>query len=255
MGKTKYDFAGRVAVVTGGAKGIGRGIALGLAEGGARVYILDNDEEKGAEATNLIREAGGRGDLVACDVTQSAAVKTSFEHIANEAGRLDILVQSAGGFWKQTVTEETTEEEWDHVVNLNLKGTFLCARAAIPAMRKEGYGRIIHIGSMSGVTTMAQASPPYGAAKAGVHALARTLAFELGKYGITANAIAPGTTATERVVAVRTPEQMKQIGAATLVGRIAEVDDMVGSALFLASEEAGYITGQTLYVNGGRYMH
>ena len=182
-------------------------------------------------------------------------VKTSFDRIAEEAGRLDILVQSAGGFWKQTITEETTEEEWDNVVTLNLKGSFLCARAAIPAMRKEGYGRIINIGSMSGVTTQAQASPPYSAAKAGVHALARTLAFELGKYGITANAIAPGTTATERVIAVRSPEQMKQIGAATLIGRIAEVDDMVGSALFLASEEAGYITGQTLYVNGGRYMH
>jgi 3-oxoacyl-[acyl-carrier protein] reductase len=201
-----------------------------------------------------IRSQAGRATFLACDVTDARQVRDGFARILAEAGRLDILVNSAGGFWKQLSVEETPEEEWDRVVDLNLKSVFLTAQAAIPAFKRQGSGRIISIGSMAGVSALQPSSPPYSAAKAGVHSLTRVLAFELGKHGVTANGLAPGTTATERVVAVRSKEQRDAIGKGTLVGRIAEVADMVGWILFLATPEAGYLTGQTIAVNGGRFM-
>ena len=253
MGKTRFDFSGQVAVVTGGARGIGKGSVEAFAEAGARVYVVDLDEAGDAVARGVLAR-GGRASFLACDVTDAARVKVVFERIVAEAGRLDILVNSAGGFWKQLSVEETPEDEWDKVIDLNLKSIFLCAKAAIPTFKRQGSGRIISIGSMAGVSAQTRSSPPYSAAKAGVHSLTRVLAFELGQHGVTANAIAPGTTATERVVAVRSQEQRDMIGKATLVGRIAEVSDMVGWVLFLASPEAGYLTGQTISVNGGRLM-
>jgi NAD(P)-dependent dehydrogenase (short-subunit alcohol dehydrogenase family) len=253
MGKTKFDFSGQVAVVTGGARGIGKGSVEAFAEAGARVYIVDLDEAGEAVARGVLAR-GGRASFLACDVTDAERVKAVFDRIVAEAGRLDILVNSAGGFWQQLSVEETPEDEWDKVVDLNLKSIFLCAKAAIPTFKRQGSGRIINIGSMAGVSAQTRSSPPYSAAKAGVHSLTRVLAFELGQHGVTANALAPGTTATERVVAVRSQEQRDMIGKTTLVGRIAEVSDMVGWVLFLASPEAGYLTGQTISVNGGRLM-
>ncbi len=254
MGRTTFDFSSQVAAVTGGARGIGKGSAEAFAQAGARVYVVDLDEANGEAVARSIRERGGQAAFLACDVTDAARVTAAFDRILAEAGRLDILVNSAGGFWKQLAVEETPEEEWDKVVDLNLKSIFLCAKAAIPAFKRQGSGRIVNIGSMAGVSVLQPSSPPYAAAKAGVHSLTRVLAFELGKYGVTANAIAPGTTATERVVAVRSQEQRDMIGKGTLVGRIADVADMVGWVLFLAAPEAGYLTGQTLSVNGGRLM-
>lgn len=252
--RTTFDFSGQVAVITGGARGIGKGSAEAFAEAGARVYVVDLDEAGGEAVARGIRERGENASFLACDVTDFAQVRAVFDQILAEAGRLDILVNSAGGFWKQLSVEETPEEEWDRVVNLNLKSIFLCAKAAIPAFKRQGSGRIVNIGSMAGVSVLQPSSPPYAAAKAGVHSLTRVLAFELGKHGVTANAIAPGTTATERVIAVRGQEQLDMIGKGTLIGRIAEVSDIVGWVLFLASPEAGYLTGQTLSVNGGRLM-
>jgi NAD(P)-dependent dehydrogenase (short-subunit alcohol dehydrogenase family) len=254
VGRITFDFAGQVAAVTGGARGIGQGAAEAFAQAGARVYVVDVDNAAGETVARGIQARGGQAAFLACDVTGAAQVRAAFDRILAEAGRLDILVNSAGGFWKQLSVEETPEEEWDKVVDLNLKSIFLCARAAIPAFKRQGRGRIINIGSMAGVSALQPSSPPYAAAKAGVHSLTRVLAFELGQHGVTANAIAPGTTATERVVAVRSQEQRDMIGKGTLVGRIAEVADIVGWVLFLASPEAGYLTGQTISVNGGRLM-
>lgn len=254
MGKTTFDFSGQVAVITGGARGIGKGSAEAFGQAGARVWVVDIDEKEGQAVATAIRDRRGQASFLACDVTDAAQVKTAFQRIIAEAGRLDILVNSAGGFWKQLSVEETPEEEWDKVVDLNLKSIFLTAQAAIPAFKRQGSGRIISIGSMAGVSALQPSSPPYSAAKAGVHSLTRVLAFELGKHGVTANALAPGTTATERVVAVRSKEQRDMIGKGTLVGRIAEVTDMVGWILFLATPEAGYLTGQTISINGGRFM-
>ena len=254
MSKITFDFSSQVAVVTGGARGIGKGSAEAFAEAGARVYVVDLDEAGGEAVVRDIQKNGGAASFIASDVTDSGRVSAAFDQILAEAGRLDILVNSAGGFWKQLSVEETPEDEWDKVVDLNLKSIFLCAKAAIPAFKRQGSGRIVNIGSMAGVSVLQPSSPPYSAAKAGVHSLTRVLAFELGKHGVTANAIAPGTTATERVVSVRSQEQRDMIGKGTLVGRIAEVPDIVGWVLFLASGEAGYLTGQTLSVSGGRLM-
>jgi 3-oxoacyl-[acyl-carrier protein] reductase len=254
MGQTTFDFSGQVAVITGGARGIGKGSAEAFARAGAQVWVLDIDEKEGEAVATAIRGHGDRATFLVCDMTDARQVRAGFARILAESGRLDILVNSAGGFWKQLSVEETPEEEWDRVVDLNLKSIFLAAQAAIPAFRRQGSGRIISIGSMAGVSTLQTSSPPYSAAKAGVHALTRVLAFELGKHGVTVNALAPGTTASERVVAVRSKEQRDAIGKGTLVGRIAEVTDMVGWILFLAAPEAGYLTGQTIAVNGGRFM-
>jgi 3-oxoacyl-[acyl-carrier protein] reductase len=254
MGRTTFDFSGQVAAVTGGARGIGKGSAEAFAEAGAHVYVVDLDEAAGEAVAHDIRKRGGNASFLACDVTDSRRVRPTFDRILAEAERLDVLVNSAGGFWKQLSVEETPEEEWDRVVDLNLKSIFLCAQAAIPAFKRQRSGRIVNIGSMAGVSALQPSSPPYSAAKAGVHSLTRVLACELGKHGVTANAIAPGTTATERVVAVRSQEQRDMIGKGTLVGRIAEVSDIVGWVLVLASPEASYFTGQTLAVNGGRLM-
>jgi 3-oxoacyl-[acyl-carrier protein] reductase len=254
MGQTTFDFSGQVAVITGGARGIGKGSAEAFARAGAQIWVVDIDEKEGEAVAAGIRRDGGRATFLPCDVTDARQVRAGFDRILAEAGRLDVLVNSAGGFWKQLSVEETPEEEWDRVVDLNLKSIFLTAQAAIPAFKRQGNGRIVSIGSMAGVSTLQPSSPPYSAAKAGVHALTRVLAFELGKHGVTANALAPGTTATERVVAVRSKEQRDAIGKGTLVGRIAEVTDMVGWVLFLATPEAGYLTGQTISVNGGRFM-
>jgi 3-oxoacyl-[acyl-carrier protein] reductase len=254
VGKTTFDFTDQVVVITGGAKGIGKGAADAFGDAGARVYVVDLDATAGEMAAKGIREHGGQAAFIACDATDAASVTAAFDHIAGQAGQLDVLVNCAGGFWKQLSVEETPEDEWDKVVDLNLKTVFLCARAAIPIFKRQRRGRIVNIGSIAGLTLLQGTSPPYAAAKAGVHSLTRVLADELGPHGISVNALAPGTTASERVVAVRSKEQMAAIGRATPLGRIAEVSDMVAWILFLAAPESGYLTGQTLSVNGGRLM-
>jgi len=215
---------------------------------------MDLDETAGEMAVKGINGRGGQAVFVACDATDAGSVSAAFDRVLGEAGRLDVLVNCAGGFWKQLSVEQTPEDEWDKVVDLNLKTVFLCARATIPIFKRQRSGRIVNIGSIVGMTLLQGTSPPYAAAKAGVHSLTRVLADELGPYGVSVNALAPGTTASERVVAVRTKEQMAAIGKATPLGRIAEVSDMVGWILFLAAPESGYLTGQTLSVNGGRLM-
>ncbi|MBM3217167.1 MAG: SDR family oxidoreductase [Candidatus Rokubacteria bacterium] len=219
MGKTRFDFSGQVVAITGAGKGIGKGAAIAFAEAGARVFAIDHTPVTGETTVKAIRDAGGQAAFIACDVSDAGSVSAAFQRIERDAGRLDVLVKSAGGFSKQMATDETPEDEWDRVIDVNLKGVFLCAQAAIPLFKRQRSGRIVNLGSMAGLTTMA-----------------------------------PETTASERVVALRSPEQRDAIGKATLVGRIAEVSDMVGWVLFLAAPEASYLTGQTLAVNGGRLM-
>lgn len=254
MGKTKFDFSGQVAVVTGASRGIGAASAEAFAEAGAKVYLIDIAVERGEAAAAGIRGEGGDASFIDCDLTDSAAVRQAIERIASEGGRIDIFVNCAGGFHQQLSMGDTSEDEWDAVVDRNLKSVFLTSKYLTPVFEKQNGGCVINLGSMSGLTTLQPSSPPYAAAKAGVHALTRVLAYDLGKHNVRVNAIAPGTTSTERVIAVRSEEQREMIGKGTLLGRIAEVEDVVGWALILASPESAYLTGQTIAVNAGRFM-
>lgn len=252
MGNANFNFSNQVAVITGASVGIGKGLSEAFAEAGAHSYLLDIDDKNGEKVAEAIRDKGGRADYIHCDITSSPSVKEAFDRILSEDGRIDILVNNAGGFTMQLATVDTPEDEWDQVITRNLKGVYLCSKAAIPTFKKQHSGRIINFGSVAGLSTQVPSSPPYAAAKAGVHAMTRVLSFELAGDGVTVNAIAPGTTATERVVKLRSPEQMKKIGESSPVGRIGQVEDMIGCVLFLASEEASYLTGQTISINGGR---
>ena len=253
MEPTRYDFTGTVAVVSGGAHGIGRGSAEAFAAAGAHTILLDIDEQAAAAAVAAIEAAGGRAEFRRCDVTRSDSVNGTFAGIDADHGRLDIMLLSAGGFRTKLWVTETTDEEWRHILALNLDSAFFCTRAAIPLMRRNNWGRIIYIGSGAGLTGH-YSSPPYSAAKAAVHSLSRVTAVELAGDGITVNALAPGTTHTGRVDALHGEEFMKQIAKAVPVGRIGEVADTVAAVMFLASPEGAYITGQTLSVDGGRLM-
>src|SRR5215475_3586650 len=170
-----------------------------------------------------------------------------------QMGGLDILVTCAGGYTSYARFEEIAEDDWDRVIALNLKSVYLCCQAVLPTMRAQKFGRIINLGSLAGRSTSAGSSPAhYGTAKAAVSMLTQYVAKDVAPFGITANTVAPGTTATERVEKLLTPEKRKTFTQATPVGYLAEPDDIVGLITFLATEEARYITGATLDVNGGR---
>lgn len=247
-GRAHWDFADRVVAISGASIGIGAEAARAFAAAGGRVYLLDIDDERGQAV------ADGVGTYVHCDVTDTGQVNDTFAKIGSEAGGLDVLVNNAGGFSEQFGVEETTDTEWDKVIDLNLKGVFLCSRAAIPLLRASPAGRIINIGSLAGQTTFYRSSPPYAAAKAGVHALTRVLAWELASEGITANALAPSAVLTDRILAVRGPEERAKTEESIPLGRYGLPEDIVEVILFVSSENSGYMTGQTLSVNGGRFM-
>lgn len=249
MGNVTWDFTDRVVVITGSAVGMGECAVEMFSAAGATVYGLDIDVERGAavaERTNTT--------FVECDLTSSEVVGSTFDTIGQTHGRLDVLINNAGGFWEQNTTESLSEEEWDRVIAVNLKSVFLCAQNAIPLLRKSSAGRIITIASLAGQTAMYRSSPPYAAAKAAVLSLARVLAYELAAEGITSNAIAPSAVMTDRIRVVRSEEERAKTQATIPLGRYGEVRDLVEWMMFLGSEESGYMTGETLNVNGGRFM-
>ncbi|MGI9595139.1 MAG: SDR family NAD(P)-dependent oxidoreductase [Acidimicrobiales bacterium] len=249
MADVSWDFGDRVVVVTGSAVGMGAEAVRAFSAAGAVAYGLDIDAARGQAMADA---AGAR--FVECDVTSADAVTDAFRGIELAHGKLDVLFNNAGGFWEQHTTDSISEREWDRVVDLNLKAVFLCARAAIPMLRRSDNGRIITISSLAGQTAMYRSSPPYAAAKAGVLALSRVLAYELAADGITSNAIAPSAVMTDRIKVVRSEEERARTAASIPLGRYGEVGDIVSWMMFLASAEAGYMTGETLTVNGGRYM-
>jgi len=249
MGNVVWSFADRIVVITGSAIGMGEGAVQSFAEAGATVYGLDIDVERG----EAVAERTGT-TFVECDITSSKAVRETFEAIGAEHGRVDVLVNNAGGFWEQNTTETLSEDEWDRVIALNLKAVFLCAQSAIPLLRKSTAGRIITIASLAGQTAMYRSSPPYAAAKAAVLSLSRVLAFELADAGITSNALSPSAVLTDRIKVVRSEEERAKTAETIPLGRYGQVDDLVAWMMFLASEEGGYMTGETLNVNGGRFM-
>jgi 3-oxoacyl-[acyl-carrier protein] reductase len=247
----RYD--GRVAIVTGSARGIGAGTAKRFAEEGAAVAVLDLDEGQAQEtAEGLGGDAKAIG--VGCNVTDAASVEAAVGRVLEELGGLHVLVNNAG-ITRDNLLFKLTEDDWDAVMNVHLKGAFLMSKAAQKTFVDQKYGKILNLSSVSANGNRGQAN--YSAAKAGVQGFTRTLALELGKFGVNVNAIAPGFIATEmtddtaRRLNLDVEEFRKMNAEANPVKRVGFPEDIAAAAAFLCSDEASYITGQTLYVDGG----
>jgi NAD(P)-dependent dehydrogenase (short-subunit alcohol dehydrogenase family) len=247
------SLAGKVAVVTGGAQGIGRAICHGLSTEGATVVVADVNAEGAAETERGITTSGHRALAVELDVSNSAQVETAMQTAHDTFGRLDILINNAAIFPRSPFLE-MAEEEWDRVLAVNLKGGFLCSRAAARIMvAQEQGGRIINLTSGAAFVPSLNGAH-YAASKGGVIAFTRALALELSPHRITVNAIAPGVTNTAQPRIVYSDDDLAAIARRVPLQRIAEAEDIVPVALFLCSDAAGYVTGQTVHVNGGLFM-
>ena len=245
-------FKDKVAVVTGGAQGIGRAIAETLAQGGANVVVADLQVEK-AEATakEITANTGQQALAVEVDVADSASAKAMIDRAIAEFGRIDILVNNAGTT-RDNLIMRMKEADWDLVLNVNLKGAFNCSKAAIRSMMKQHYGRIINITSVSGLAGQA-GQTNYSSSKAGLIGFTKALAKEVGSRNITVNAIAPGYI--ETVLTDDLPQELKDLALKmTPVGRFGEPQDIANAVAFLASDEVSFITGQVLSVDGGMVM-
>jgi 3-oxoacyl-[acyl-carrier protein] reductase len=247
-------FADKVALVTGSARGIGAATARRLASDGAAVAVIDLREQDTEETVAAIRDAGGSAIGIGCDVADAGQVEAAVARTVAELGRLDILVNNAGVI-RDNLLFKMTEGDWDTVMNVHLRGAFLCCREAQKHLVAQQSGKIVNLSSRSALGNRGQAN--YSAAKAGIQGFTRTLAIELGPFGINVNAVAPGfiatamTDATARRVGIE-PEEFRQAAAAAVpLRRVGVPEDVAGVVAFLASDDAAYVTGQTIYVDGG----
>ncbi|GAA0803051.1 3-oxoacyl-ACP reductase FabG [Spirilliplanes yamanashiensis] len=244
----------RVAVVTGGAQGIGAATARRLAARGDTVAVVDLTAERGRAVVEEITAAGGSAAAYGCDVTDEVAVAATVDEIAETHGGLDVLVNNAG-ITRDNLLFKMSAQEWNAVLNTNLTSMFLCCQAAQKHMVAARYGRIVNLSSRSALGNRGQVN--YAAAKAGVQGLTATLAIELGPFGITVNAVAPGYIATAMTAATAervgaTPEQHQELVAAqTPLRRVGRPEEVAAVIAFLSGDDASYVSGQTLYVNGG----
>ena len=245
-------FQEQVAVITGAARGIGRAIALAFAGEGAKVALVDINSELLERLREEIVRQGGEALSVPCDISKSSDVKEMANQVLNTFGRIDVLVNNAGIIRRGTI-ETVTEEDWDRVIAINLKGTFNCCKAVVEPMKRQGGGKIVNVSSISGKTGDITSAPGYGSSKAGGDALMKTLARQLAPYGIRANAVAPHAIETE-MSAQWSEERRREIIAAIPLGRLGRPEDVAQAVLFLASDAASFITGEILDVNGGALM-
>ena len=239
----------RVAIVTGGARGIGQGICFRFADEGAKVAVFDVIPDEAKKVAAEIVKSGGAALALKVDVTKASEIEKAVKEVISEFGKVDILVNNAG-ITKPSKVADMTEEVWDSVVDVNLKGVFLCCRAVIPQMKERKYGKIISIASI-----LALRGGPYyahyGATKAGVVSFTQSLAIELGRHNINVNAIGPGIIDTPMAAGDVESEYRQSLIKGIPLRRIGMPRDIANAALFLASDEAAYITGQCLYVCGG----
>ena len=237
----------RIALVTGAASGIGAATARRFAREGATVAINDAKPEGLDAVAGEIRAAGAKALVLPGDVTKKADCERIVQDVTRTFGRLDILINNAG-INRDAMAAKMTEEQWDAVLSVNLKGTFLCAQAALPGIRERAWGRVVNTSSIGSLGNIGQAN--YAASKAGVIGLTKTLALEYAKYGVTVNAIAPGPVMTAMLAGV--PEAIRErIIAQVPVGRIGSPDEIAGVHVFLASDDAAFITGQVIFADGG----
>jgi 3-oxoacyl-[acyl-carrier protein] reductase len=245
---------GKVVIVTGAAKGIGAAIVEACAREGAKVAALDLGGAGVEQLARALRDGGSDVLALSADVTRSPDIRRAFEAVRARWGRVDVLVNNAGGFAVIRATEEIPEEEWNAIVASNLTSVFLCSKAVLPIMKGQRYGRIVNLASVVGRAGAVRVTSHYAAAKAGVIGFTRHLALEVGADGITVNAVAPGTTATARVLKARTPEETRRVAEAIPVKRLGEPGEIAEAVVFLASDAAAFINGATLDVNGGQVM-
>jgi 3-oxoacyl-[acyl-carrier protein] reductase len=244
----------RVALITGGSRGIGYAIARRFGQEGARVFIADVDEAGLSASEKTLQQAGIDATGIRMDVTLRDSVEAGVGKVVKAAGRLDVLVNNAGVIRDQLLFR-MSDTDWEQVMDVHLKGAFLCSREAQATMVKQRYGRIINLSSTSALGNRGQAN--YAAAKAGIQGFTKTLAIELGSFGITANAIAPGFIDTEmtRATAARLGLDFEAFAQSLLptipAGRLGTTDDVAAAALFFALETSSYVNGQILYVAGG----
>ena len=247
-------FEGRVVIVTGAAKGIGAVTAQAFGREGARVAALDIDGA-GVDRVAADLVAQGRDALgLKSDATSASDVRAAVESVIARWGRVDVLVNNAGGFAVMRTLEDTSQAEWEAVLASNLTSAFLVCKAVLPAMKRQRAGRIVNLASVVARGGAVRVPAHYAAAKAGVIALTRMLALEVADLGIAVNAVAPGTTATDRVLAARTADDTARVAAAIPLRRLGQPAEIAESILFLASDAASFITGAVLDVNGGQEM-
>lgn len=246
--RIQTDLAGKVAIVTGAGRGLGRAIAETLAAAGAKIACVDVDPETLAEVQSAIQDAGGTAEVFSGDVTDSSRVNEIVAEVVEKLGSLEILVNNAG-ITRDNLCMRMKDDQWDAVIAVNLRGTFLFSRAVSRPMMKARGGRIINIASVSGMMgNPGQAN--YSASKAGVIGLTRTVARELASRNITVNAVAPGFIATE-MAAKLGDEILESVKKETPLGRLGSPQDVADAVLYLASDAAGFITGHVLVVDGG----
>jgi 3-oxoacyl-[acyl-carrier protein] reductase len=244
----------RVAVVTGAARGIGAATAERLARDGFAVAVLDLDESACEDVAARVRDAGGTALGVGVDVTDAEQVASGVTRVADELGPPVVLVNNAG-IIRDNLLFKMTEDDWDAVLGVHLKGAFLMSRACQAYMTEQRYGRIVNLSSSSALGNRGQAN--YSAAKAGMQGFTKTLAIELGKFGVTANAVAPGfvqtdmTRATAERMRVSFEDFIEHTAAQIPVGRVGQPEDIAATVAFLVSDEAGFVSGQVVYVAGG----
>ncbi|MCC5871484.1 MAG: glucose 1-dehydrogenase [Gammaproteobacteria bacterium] len=252
----KGRLAGRVAVVTGGAKGIGSAICERLAGAGAGVAVTDIDDEQGQDTVARIEQVGGNARYWHLDVTDEAAVERTFREVRHTFGQIDVLVNNAGIAGVNKPTDEITLEEWNAVMDVNVRGVFLCSKHVIPYLREAGGGSIINLSSIYGIIS-APDLPPYHASKGAIRLMSKTDALSYAREGIRVNSIHPGYIWTPLVEALANqapegPEAFRHaLAAKHPVGHIGEPDDIAYGVLYLASDEAKFITGSELVIDGG----
>jgi len=247
----------RVALVTGASRGIGASTAKILAQRGARVAMGARTVSDLQAVAASIQKKGGKALVVPCDVVDPSQVRAMIEAVTKKWGRLDILVNNAGLGTQAKPVEEVSPEEWDETILLNLKSVFLCTRAAAPVMKRQKYGRIVNVSSFAGRFFSRLSGPSYSSAKAGVLGFTRHMAAELGPFGICVNSVAPSPTLTERVKVKwdsRPEEERQKILAGIPLGRVAKPEEIATVIAFLASEDASYVNGVCIDVNGGSWM-
>ncbi len=242
---------GQTALITGGGRGIGKAIGESLAQRGVNIVVVDVNLEIAQEAARSLAQQGVKTSALQANVSQAPEVNSIFESAVKEFGKIEIVVNNAG-ITKDGLLLRMKEEDWDAVINVNLRGTFLCSKEAVRVMSKQRYGRIINIASV--VAFMGNPGQVnYSASKAGIVGLTKTVAKEYASRGITANAVAPGFITTAMTDAL--PENVKQeMLKAIPMNRFGTIEDVAHAVVFLASPESAYITGQVIHVNGGMYV-